>query len=100
MPYDGKLLAKAREQLEKLRAENEAEHQRRLDRVYTAVPEIDRIDRRMRAQMLEIARLTLKKSADIASQIAALRDENLDLQVRRAELLTEHGFSSEYLDEI
>ena len=50
--------------------------------------------------MTQIVRLTIGKRADMAEQIAAIRDENLDLQMRRAELLTEHGFGLDYLDEI
>ena len=43
MPYDGKLLARAREQLEKRRADNQAEQQRRLAAAYARVPAIQRI---------------------------------------------------------
>ena len=36
----------------------------------------------------------------MAEEIQNIREENLDLQMRRAELLTEHGYPIEYLDEI
>ena len=100
MPYDGKLLARARDKLEKLRAANEAEHQRRIDEVYVNIPEIALIDRRMKEHMLETARLTLGKSPELMTRLSALKAENLDLQVKKAELLTQHGLRIDYLDEI
>ena len=100
MAYDGKLLARARERLEEQRANNQAEQARRLAQVYRKVPEIERIDGQMKAQMARLVRLTISRAPDIAGQIAALRDENLSLQMRRAELLVEHGWTAEYLDEI
>ena len=100
MPYDGKILARAREQLEQRRAANQAEQQRRLSAAYARVPEIQQIDARMRAQMAELVRLTLSRKADLAERIEELKKENLDLQVRRAELLVEQGWPVEFLDEI
>lgn len=100
MAYDGKLLARARAQLDKKRAENQAEHQRRLSLIYTRIPEIQEMDARMRSQMTELVRLTISKPADMKARIARLEEENLDLQMRRAELLVGHGYTMDYLDDI
>ena len=100
MTHDGRLLARAREALETERAENRAEQQRRTDLVYHRIPEVETIDRRMRSQMSELVRLTLSKPRDLREKLATLREENLDLQMRKAELLTEQGFNIDYLDEI
>ena len=100
MAHDGKLLARARERLEQQRADNQAEHQRRLNQVYARVPEIQRIDAQLQGQMARLVRLTLTRKEDLGEQIQALERENLDLQVRRAELLVEHGWPVDYLDEI
>ena len=100
MNHDGRLLARAREALEDERRENRAEQQRRTDKVYDQIPEIESIDRRMRTQMSELVRLTLSKPADLTERLQALREENLDLQMRKAELLHAHGYPVEYLDEI
>ena len=54
----------------------------------------------MRAQMAELVRLTIARDPALKSKTAALRDENLSLQMRRAELLNEHGHEPEYLDAI
>ena len=100
MPYDGKILARAREQLELRRSANQAEQQRRLSLAYARVPEIRRIDDRMRAQMAELVRLTLSRRSDLKERMEELKNENLDLQVRRSELLVEQGWPVEFLDEI
>lgn len=100
MTHDGRLLARAREALEDERRENRAEQQRRTDLVYQRIPEIESIDRRMRSQMSDLVRLTLSKPADLSHRLENLQNENLDLQIRKAELLSEQGFPIDYLDEI
>lgn len=100
MTHDGRLLARAREALEDERRENLAEQQRRTDLVYQRIPEIESIDRRMRSQMSDLVRLTLAKPADLNQRLETLREENLDLQMRKAELLHAQGFPIDYLDEI
>ena len=100
MAYDGKLLARARAQLDLIRSDNQAEHQRRLSLVYARVPEIQRMDETMRRQMTELVRLTISHPADLKERLAALEKDNLDIQVHRAELLVENGWSVEYLDDI
>ncbi len=100
MPYDGKLLARAREQLELRRAANQAEQQRRLSAAYARVPEIQHIDNQMRVQMTELVRLTLSHRGDLTERIEQLKKDNLELQARRAELLVEQGWPMEFLDEI
>ena len=86
MTYDGKLLALARAALEKDRAANLAEQQRRIDHAYRRIPELEQIDLSLRSHMAELVRLTLSRPAD--------------LQMRRAELLTENGYAIDWLDEI
>ncbi len=100
MAYDGKLLARARTRLEELRADNQAEQRRRLALAYGRVPEIERIDARLRSQMAQLARLAVSRAPDLTERLAALKKENLDLQMRRAELLVKNGWTPEYLDEI
>ncbi len=100
MPHDGKLLARARIRLEQRRAENQTEQRRRLNEVYDRIPEIETIDARMRAQMTELVRMTISRRPDLAQAIDALREENLSLQMRRAELLVEHGLPMDYLNEV
>ncbi len=100
MAYNGRLLAKARERLEERRADNLAEHQRRLSIIYSRIPEIQRIDNSMRSQMTEIVRLTLSKAPDVKERISAIQDRNLTMQMQKAELLVSNGYPTDYLDDI
>ncbi|MCQ2558294.1 MAG: ATP-binding protein [Oscillospiraceae bacterium] len=100
MALDGKLLAKARGQLNEIRSANSAEQQRRKQLVYSRVPEVETIDRNLQGQMAELAKLTMMPPRNLSERLADLRERNLNLQMRRAELLTEHGWGDDYLDEI
>lgn len=100
MPYDGKLLAEARNELEQIKAANAEEHARRVRLVYSRMPEIDEIDTEMRSQMTELVRLTISHAPDIAERIDSMRVRNLFLQDRRGQLLDSMGVGRDYLDEI
>ncbi len=100
MPYEGKTLAAARAKLEQQRAENDAEHQRRIALIRTRIPEIANIDNTMRNQMTQVVKLTLRGGPDLQARLSALKEANLDLQIRKAELLTAAGYPIDYLDDI
>ena len=98
MAYDGKLLAKARGELERIREENRIKLQRRQDKIYAAIPEIRDIDRSMQGHMFKLTRLTLSGAPDIKERINEIERENLDLQARKAELLVSRGYPTNYLE--
>lgn len=100
MAIDGKLLAKAREEQERLRSENRMEHSARVERIYRRIPETESIDIRLRTQMAELVGLTLKKDKSPLPAIAELESESLALQKRKRELLKDAGYPEDYLDEI
>ena len=100
MTYDGKLLARARAGLDAQREANRAEQQQRTARIYREIPETELIDRTLRSHMAELVKLTLSRPADLKDRLSALQERNLDLQMRRAELLHAHGYPVDYLDEI
>lgn len=100
MAYDGKLLARARAELDNIRAANQAEQQRRRTVVYARLPEIERIDNSLRSHMAELVRLTVSRRDDLGERIEELKERNLDMQMRRAELLTGSGYGMDYLDDI
>ena len=100
MALDGKLLARARENLENIHADNVAEHYLRQEKIYSRIPEIERIDTRLRTQMVELVGLTLRGGAELNAAIKALEDESLALQKKKAELLVERGYEMDYLDDI
>lgn len=95
MPYNKKLLASARADLEKIKVNNSNEHLKRLRTVYSSVPEIKSIDQELASQYKEIVKLMISgKSVD------NLKSRNLDLQMRKSELLVENKFPRDYLDDI
>ena len=100
MTYDPKLLARARVSLEEERERNKSLQQRRAEEIARIIPEIPELEARMRSQMAELVHLTLSRRPDLKARLEKLRSENLDLQMRRAELLSAHGYPIEYLDEI
>lgn len=100
MALDGKLLARARENLENLHANNVAEHYLRQEKIYSRIPEIERIDTRLRTQMTELVGLTIRGGAELNTAIKTLEDESLALQAKKAELLVERGYEMDYLDDI
>ena len=100
MALDGKLLARAREQLEHIHADNVAEHFLRQEKIYSRIPEVEHIDTRLRTQMTELVGLTIRGGAELNGAIKRLEDESLELQAKKAELLVEHGYAMDYLDDI
>lgn len=97
MALDGKILAKARGQLDIIKDNNAAEHDRRIAGVYARVPRIAQIDTRLREQMIELVGLTIKKGDTMAQSIDKLEKESLELQAEKAELLVENGYASDWL---
>ena len=100
MTYDGKILKKAREKLDAIREQNALEQKRREQEAYAREPEIRLCDEKLRAQMVELLRLSMPGAGDTAEKIEALRAENLETQRRRRELLRRMGHEGDWLDEI
>lgn len=94
---EGRLLARARQQLSERRAAHRREEQRRRDEVYDRVPRIAEIDGRLRGIMTELVGLALGSTARSAEDMAA---ESLRLQDERRALLRQHGWPENYLDEL
>ena len=100
MALDGKLLADARDELERIRSANAAERSARIRSLYRRIPELESIDARLRSQMAELVGLALKKDAPPADAVKRLEEESLALQRRKRELLIQNGYPEDYLDEI
>ena len=100
MPYNKKILGRANARLAGIRELNNAEHERRLAAVYAKLPEIERIDAELKSQMVSLTRLALSREEGSSEKLLKLRDDNLTLQMRRAEILTEAGYPAGYLEDI
>lgn len=93
-------LSRARSALADIRESNSAELQRRTAEVYLRVPRIQEIDNTLRAQMAKLVSLTIAGGNNMQQALKDLEQENLELQVNRAELMTEKGYPMDYLDDI
>ncbi len=100
MPYDGKILARARAELNRIRHTNEEEQSRRYRLACSRIEQLDILESKLRAQMTDLVRVTISKRPDMQQRIKDIEAENLELQAQRAEMLIEAGFPMDYLDDI
>ena len=100
MDYNGKLLARARARLAEQRERNAAEQRRRMELAYARLPRLRGLDRQLRMQMIDLARLAMARGPEARESIERLKRENLALQAERAELLASAGLPADYTDEI
>lgn len=100
MPHDRKILSAARERLEQLKQNNQDEESRRRAEISAKIPEIPLLEQKITALMAMIFKLSLSKGRDFTGEIAQVREQVTDARMRKAELLTEHGYPIDYLDEI
>lgn len=100
MAIDGKLMAKARERLEAIKANNEKLMEERLLEVYTRVPQVRRIDSALRALMGEVISASLKKGEEAKREIEAISEKSLLLCGEKAEALVSAGYAADYLDDV
>lgn len=99
MAYDGSIMqrALARYDQDKQRRADELEQRRRM--AFSRQPRLAEIERELRGTMGRIVTSALQKGTDPLPAIRVLRDENLELQRERAELLTAMGEPIDYLDD-
>ena len=100
MSYNGKLLSRAREAQEKIRANNSNEQRRRIEEVYSRIPRVRTIDATLRRQMVELMRLTISHEKNVGERLSLMEEDNLRLQSERADLLVSAGFPETYTDDI
>ena len=100
MPYDGKILARARAELARIRQENEEEQSRRYRLASSRIDQLGMLESKLRSQMTDLVRVTLSKRPDMQEKIREIEAENLELQAQKAEMLVEAGFPIDYLNDI
>ena len=99
MALDGKLLARAKNRLDRRRAENEESFARRRETAYARSPRIREIDGRLRETMLDAMAVAMSHGGDPLEALDAIREENLTLQEERVMELIRCGLPADYLDE-
>lgn len=100
MAYNGKLLGRAYARLAEIRENNLAEHAKRTADIYRKIPEIEQTDRLLRSQMIELTRIVMSGAENSKEKSEELKERNIDLQMRKAELLVQNGYPSDWLDDI
>ncbi len=99
MPYQSEIIQQATARLERQRAQRRAEQQQLRQSVYDSIPELKQLDARLRAGMAAVAAAAFDYSADPAARVAALRQENRQLQARRAALIADAGINPADIDD-
>lgn len=97
MAYSQSVLRAARARLAQAKAEREAENARHLAEAYARYPRLAEIDRQLSATVARAVAASLRAGEDPAQAIAALREENLELQRERAWLVS--GLEEGFLDD-
>ena len=99
MSYDPHVLQRASEQLEARRRARTAQIEQRRQKVYASQPRLAQIDRELRATMAGVFTAALRNGEDPGPAVAALRSQNLDLQLERRAILGALGMGPEDLDD-
>ena len=99
MALDGKILRRAKTRQEQMKAARAERAQRRLEEVYRRAPQLRAVDTRIRESMLDAMQLVLSGTAEDDPRVEALRMENAQLQMQRAETLGRLGLPADYTDE-
>jgi len=99
MGYDAAILRRATARLGDQRARREAEGLRRRRELFQRCPELGDIDRQLRGTVLDIVTASLRAGTDPGPALRVIRDKNMDLQRRQAQLLEELGQAPDALDE-
>ena len=99
MSLDGKLLRRAKEALDRRRAQNEEEFARRREEAYARNPRLREIDRHLRENAANAVVTALRRGGDPSEALDAVREENMALQESRRVELMRVGLPTDYLDE-
>ena len=99
MAYDGRVLRQATLRFDEDKQRRQEQQRQRQQRVYQQCPELESIQREIRGTMGEIIASALRRGTDPLPAIRVIRDKNLSLQKRRAELLAQLGYPEDYLSE-
>jgi len=100
MAYDEQVLRRATARLreQKTRRERDREELRRT--LYAQCPELADIDRQLRGTILDIISSCLRKGTDPTPALRVIKDKNMDLQRRQAQLLQNLGYPPDALDDL
>lgn len=99
MSYDGKIMSRALAKYEQDKQHRTEVFEQRREALFDCVPRLREIDTELRGTMSKLIASALRYGTDPMPAIRVLRDNNLELQRERAELLALHGYDADYLTE-
>ena len=100
MGYDAAVLRRATRRLEEERTAREERTEALKKKLYAQIPELSDIDRQLRGTVADIITACLRKGSDPGPALKVIKDKNMDLQVRQAQLLQQAGYSPDALDDM
>lgn len=98
MSFSRKCIILVNDEFEAKRLENENKRQLCLNEVYSKIPELVLIDKELSQTGVSIMGCAISGKENYKESIQKLKERNLSLQSRRAELLMAHGYASDYTD--
>lgn len=100
MAISKEYLIQAQNELEMLRSENRRTEFKRRSEILEKIPEYGNLEIKLAESMSKVISLVAAKSPDTAEKLKAVSEENLAVQREMERLLTENGYSKDYLDQI
>lgn len=97
MAYDKELYRQVALEYEEIRRHDKQDLEERRKRVFSAVPELERIEDEIRGTGLKIVRMAIAGGNDLSERVTALRDRQKALLISRRALLLENGFAEDEL---
>ncbi len=98
MSFSRQVINKVNEEFEIKRQRNESLRDSRIIEIYSKIPEIKAIDKELSQTGMSIMSCALEGKDGLDERIAKLKERNLELQGKRASLLTSFGYSEDYTD--
>ena len=98
MGYSADVVAKARARLAQAREDRESENRQHLAEAYRQIPRLREIDIQLRKTMAQAAQAVFASGGDAAEMMEKAKQQNLQLQQERADLVELH-FEEGYLDD-
>lgn len=98
MSYSKEIVALVFSEFDKKRKRNEDLRNLRLFEVYERIPELKKIDFELSQTGLQILGASLQGKDGLEERINKIKEENLELQNKRAELLLSKGYPKDYTD--
>lgn len=98
MSFSKKCIILVNDEFEAKRLKNETQREARLNEIYSKIPEISVLDKELSATGVSIMGCALGGKESFLENLNKLKERNLALQEKRAELLRANGYVEDYTD--